>query len=560
MVSQVLSDVTSLREKHNATIERAILANKERDFYAHYPEHPSPKIYGESAQMDGEIAYKAHLGKPYPLLQAADSWLVPNEESPYTREKLGISYPVFDNIEEYMSRAYKAWPKWKKTPVLDKAAILVEMLDRISLRFFELGFATKHTTGQGFVMAFQASGPHALDRALETIAMGVEEVTRYPEFVEWVKPMGKTEAHLSKNFRVVPKGIGLSIGCSTFPVWNTIPAVFANLITGNTSIVKAHPSAVYPMALVVEEMQKLLVEYNYDPHLVQLAVDTKEKPVARLMAEDDDSALIDFTGSTTFGEIIEKIPNKTIFTEKAGVNSVIIDSADDLQSILDNLVFSLCLYSGQMCTAPQNIFIPHSVKGKDRNYSYQEVVDLLVKTVQKFVADPQKLGVLGAIQNDCTYNRLTKVERLGTVLLKSQALSHPDYPQIRLATPTVIQIPPDRCDLYEQELFGAIAVIIPTESTRHSVSIARSLATTCGAISCLAYTTDERMIEYISDEMDYTATSVSFNFTGNFWVNQNAAFSDFHVSGGNPAGNASFTTPEFIRRRFNIVASRIYRP
>ena len=30
-----------------------------------------------------------------------------------------------------------------------------------------------HTTGQGFVMAFQAGGPHAQDRGLEAVGAGV---------------------------------------------------------------------------------------------------------------------------------------------------------------------------------------------------------------------------------------------------------------------------------------------------------------------------------------------------------------------------------------------------
>ena len=40
------------------------------------------------------------------------------------------------------------------------------------------------------------------------------------------------------------------------------------------------------------------------------------------------------------------------------------------------------------------------------------------------------------------------------------------------------------------------------------------------------------------------------NFTGPIWMNQNAAFSDFHVTGGNPAGNATFTDAAYIVRRF----------
>ena len=77
-----------------------------------------------------------------------------------------------------------------------------------------------------------------------------------------------------------------------------------------------------------------------------------------------------------------------------------------------------------------------------------------------------------------------------------------------------------------------------------------------GAISCGAYTTDAELKDYIADEMSLAATPVSFNLTGGIYVNQNAAFSDYHVTGGNPAGNASFTNPDYVNRRFTWVGLR----
>jgi hypothetical protein len=77
-----------------------------------------------------------------------------------------------------------------------------------------------------------------------------------------------------------------------------------------------------------------------------------------------------------------------------------------------------------------------------------------------------------------------------------------------------------------------------------------------GAISCGAYVTDERVKEKIADEMSMAATPVSFNLTGGIYMNQHAAFSDFHVTGGNPSGNASFTNPEYVTKRFTWVGHR----
>lgn len=82
------------------------------------------------------------------------------------------------------------------------------------------------------------------------------------------------------------------------------------------------------------------------------------------------------------------------------------------------------------------------------------------------------------------------------------------------------------------------------------------MATKHGAISCGAYTTHADVREKIADAMALAATPVSFNLTGGIYMNQNAAFSDFHVTGGNPAGNASFTNPEYVTKRFTWVGHR----
>ena len=50
--------------------------------------------------------------------------------------------------------------------------------------------------------------------------------------------------------------------------------------------------------------------------------------------------------------------------------------------------------------------------------------------------------------------------------------------------------------------------------------------------------------------------NLAVNLTGALLVNQSAAFSDFHVTGGNPAGNASLTDAAFVANRFRIIETR----
>ncbi len=549
----------NLFEKHRPILDKAIKALHERAFFAAYPEHPSPAVYGETADEEGRKKFQAGLNKKFEeLLQDASSSWAGQEESPYLQEKLGISYPQYDT-HTLVENAKLAFHQWRKISIDDRAGILVESLEGMKKRFFEIAYATMHTTGQGYMMAFQASGPHAADRALEAIAAGYDELKRFPATAFWDKPMGKYNLQINKEWRAVPKGVALVIGCATFPTWNSVPGLYASLITGNSVIVKPHPGAILPIAIVIAEIQKVLKANNLDPNICQLAVDTFDKMITTELAEHRDVKVIDFTGNSTFGAYLEGLAGKEIFTEKTGVNSVILDSVDDADKVAANLAFSLSLYSGQMCTAPQNFYIPENgIDTPNGRLSFVEFAQKLADNIQG-LADNPKAGpfVLGAIQNRNTCTRVTDVEKSGgKVWLKSRSIENPMFKNARTATPMLLEVAASNKDVFSKELFGPIALLIKTKNTNESLALAKEMAIQHGAISCGAYTTDPEVREQIADEMSLAATPVSFNLIGGIYMNQNAAFSDFHVTGGNPSGNASFTDSKYVTRRFTWVGHR----
>lgn len=552
-----MSQATSLFQKHENLLKDAISAILNRKFYTPYPEHP--KAYGEGGDEAGKTAFSKQMNEDFTeLLQDASSARVGDEVSPYLQLGLGVKYPSY-TAEELVGKAKNASKSWANASIEERAGILIESLERVKGRFFEIAYATMHTTGQSFIMSFQASGPHANDRALEAITMGYMEITRFPKNVEWVKPMGKFDIHVDKNWKAIPKGVALVIGCSTFPTWNTVPGMYASLITGNPVIVKPHPKAILPIAIVIAELQKVLQENGFDPNICQLGADASSAPITKQLAENKDVKLIDFTGSSSFGEYVESLPNKTVFTEKAGVNSCMIDSVKDLPSVVQNIAFAISLYSGQMCTAPQNIFISENgIDTADGHLSYDEVVKALSEAVSGIANHPKMgAGTLGGIQAEATYNRIQNAAgRGGKTVLASSKIDNLEFENARVASPTIIEIDADKKDVYESECFGPIVYVVKTKDAAHSLQLMKDSASEKGAITCAAYTTDETLMNKIEEEMNEVFTPVSFNFTGAIFVNQHAAFSDFHVTGGNPAGNASFTNPDFINRRFVWVGNR----
>lgn len=547
----------SLFEKHKKTLDAALAAISTRGHWSPYPEAPSGKIYGETASAEAKARFEAQLSHPFELDQRAAAQ-VGEEQSPYGFA-LGITYPQAP-VEALIANAKAARPDWRRAGPERRVGVCLEILERINRASFDIAHAIMHTTGQGFVMGFQAGGPHAQDRGLEAVALAYAEMTRTPDVARWEKPQGKGDPlRMEKHYTVMPRGIGLVIACSTFPTWNAYPAIFANLATGNPTIVKPHPAAVLPLALSVRIARATLAETGFDPNVIQLAVDTAAAPVAKDLAMWPDVTLIDYTGSSSFGDwLAQNARHAQVFAEKAGVNPVVVHSTDNAKGMFQNLAFSLSLYSGQMCTTPQNIFVPKDgVRTEAGVLSVEEFGKQLGAAIDKLLGDPARaVEFLGAIQNAATLARLDQAAKEGAVVHASQAISHPQFPAATVRTPLVLTGDAAKPEIWSREMFGPITYIVPVADADTACRLAFDTARKKGAITASVYSTDAKVLEHARDAALDAGVALSCNLTGGVFVNQSAAFSDFHATAANPAATASLTDAAFVASRFHVVQWR----
>ncbi|MFN2459827.1 MAG: phenylacetic acid degradation protein PaaN [Candidatus Velthaea sp.] len=544
-------------DTHRPTLENARATIRSRAYWSAYPEVPSGKVYGETAAADGKAAFEGRLHATFDLGQPGTSGTVATERSPYGMA-LDVAYPRA-GMDALIAAAKAAMPAWSGAGADARTGVTLEMLARLNAHSFEIAHAVMHTTGQSFIMAFQAGGPHAQDRALEAVTYAYEEMSRVPERVVWEKPQGKAEPlRIEKTFALVPRGIDLTIGCSTFPNWNGYPGMFASLVTGNAVIVKPHPQAVLPLAITVEILRGTLADAGFDPNLVQLAVDSPEAPIAKDFARRPEIALVDYTGSTEFGTWLEENASGLVYTEKSGVNAVVIDSTADFKGMTRNLAMSFSLYAGQMCTTPQNVFVPRGgIATSDGHKSFDEVVAGIVNAIDGLLGAPERaVEVLGAIAGDATVARLDAENDRPGVVRRSAPLQHPSFPEARIRTPLIAKLDAADIERYDREMFGPIAYVIATDSTEHSLDLATSEAQRKGAITAILHSTDPAVVAAGERKAAEGRVSLAVNLTGALVVNQSAAFSDFHVTGGNPSGNASLTDAAFVANRFRIVETR----
>ncbi|MFC9602142.1 phenylacetic acid degradation protein PaaN [Streptomyces niveus] len=557
-----------LNEKHRPTLDRALDAIRTRAYWSPHPEHP--KAYGESAPADGLAAFKALHGTRFDLDQPGTDGWTGGERSPYGPE-LGVEYPHAD-IDVLLPAMRAGMGAWRAAGPETRALVSLEILARISARTHEFAHAVMHTSGQAFMMAFQAGGPHAQDRGLEAVAYAYQEQTRTPAEADWSKPQGKRDPlELRKSFAAAPRGVSLLIGCNTFPTWNGYPGLFASLATGNPVLVKPHPRAVLPLALTVRVAREVLAESGFDPNLVALAAERPGEGIAKTLAVRPEVRIIDYTGSTAFGDWLETNARQAqVYTEKAGVNTVLVDSTDDYKGMLANLAFSLSLYSGQMCTTPQNLLIPRDGITTDAGpKSYDEVVADLAASVSGLLGDDARAnGLLGALVNPDVKARLDAAADLGDVALASREIANPDFPDAVVRTPAIVKSDGSRKQWdaaeggygseapYLAECFGPVSFAVAVDSTEEALELLRLTVRDKGAMTVGAYTTSEETERAVEDVCLEELAQLSLNLTGGVYVNQTAAFSDFHGSGGNPAANAALCDAAFVANRFRTVEVR----
>jgi phenylacetic acid degradation protein paaN len=543
-------------ERHAATLETALATIASREYWSPYPE--SPRAYGDDAPAEGEAAFHARRGTLLELDQPSSGVTASAETSPYGVE-LDVTYPG-STVDELLDAAEQAMPAWAAATPEERAGVCLEILDRLAANSFEMAHAVMQTTGQAFLMAFQAGGPHALDRALEAVAYAYVEMTRLPGPTRWEKPQGKRDPLvIDKTWRIKPRGIAVALGVSTFPTWNSYPGIFASLVTGNPVVVKPHPRTVLPLAIFVATARAVIAEAGFDPNLMTLLVDTPDEPVAKQLVGDRRIGIVDYTGGTAFGEWLEhNVPHAEVYTEKSGVNSVVIDSTDDLRGLLRNLSVSMSMYSGQMCTTPQNVFVPRDgISAGEDHVSFDGVATAIAEAIEGLLSDDQRAGdILGAIKDSATLVRIDEAGATGDVLLASRAVANATFPDAVVRSPVVVAVDAADEAVYMREMFGPVVYVIATDDTAQSLALAVESGRRHGALTWLVYSTDPDVVEAAEDAAVAAGVSVAFNLTGGLFVNQSAAFSDFHATGANPAANASLTDPAFVTGRFRVVGVR----
>ena len=228
-------------------------------------------------------------------------------------------------------------------------------------------------------MAFQAGGPHAQDRGLEAVAYAWDELSRVPAKramgeaagQERADPHGEALPRRAARHRPRHRLLHVSdVERLSRPVREPRHRQRGDrqAASGRDPAAGDHGAA---------SRAKCWPRPASTPTSSRCSRTTAGGDVAQQLALRPEVRIIDFTGSTANGRWLEEHARQAqVYTEKAGVNQIIVDSAADIKAVARNIAFSLSLYSGQMCTAPQNIYVPRDgIDTADGHLTFDQVAE-----------------------------------------------------------------------------------------------------------------------------------------------------------------------------------------
>jgi acyl-CoA reductase-like NAD-dependent aldehyde dehydrogenase len=167
-------------------------------------------------------------------------------------------------------------------------------------------------------------------------------------------------------------------------------------------------------------------------------------------------------------------------------------------------------------------------------------------------------AVLGAIQSADTLQRIGQANAgtLGRVILASEKIENPEFPQAEVRTPVLLACDAGDEKAYMEERFGPISFVVKVADTDAGIALSERLVSTHGALTVGLYSTHDAVIEAMTQATWRSKVALSINLTSGVYVNQSAAFSDYHGSGANPAANASYSDSAFVANRFRVIQRR----
>jgi len=411
------------------------------------------------------------------------------------------------DVDTAVAAAKEAFDGWRRTPAPKRAEILFRV-GEILIRDKEK-YTRDMTREMGKVLK-EAGGD--VQEAIDCTYYAAGEGRRLHGFTTPAEMPNKFAACLRQ-----PVGLCGLITPWNFPMaipsWKLMPA----LVCGNTVVIK--PAEDTPLSTY--NLVKACEEAGVPAGVVNLVTGYGET-VGAAISGHRDLRLISFTGSTETGRSVAYAcaeRNAICSLEMGGKNAIIIMDDADVDNAVEGSVWGAFGTSGQRCTASSRLIVHKKV--------YKQFAAELVERTKALRvgngADPKiEVGPVinqDAVEKILSYIDIGQNEDGATLAGGGHQLTKGDYGHGYYIEPTVFtDVSPDM-RIAQEEIFGPVTSVIPTNSLEEAVDIANGVRY---GLSAAIYTADVNRAFHAMEE----------TYTGIFYVNSATIGAEVHLPFG----------------------------
>lgn len=319
----------------------------------------------------------------------------------------------------------------------------------------------------------------------------------------------------SKSFiRYEPKGIVLILAPWNFPVTLTLGPLVSAVAAGNSVMIKPSeqtPNATYVLRQIIDEV--------FSPDEVMLIPGGIEESKLLLSLPFNH---IFFTGSSKVGKIVMEAAAKNLASvtlELGGKSPTIVDESADIDQAARRIVWVKCINNGQICIAPDHVFVHAKVKEKFINAASRYLRNF-------YGADPATEPSYARLVNTAHFDRVkgfleNAVVNGGHIQHGGQTDKLENY-----IDPTLITNVNSESDLMQKEIFGPV---LPIQTFQDSADLVRKLNQREKPLALYIYSRNKKNIKKILEGTRSGGTCI--NHSGIHFFNYNLPFGGSNFSG-----------------------------
>ncbi|MGE8064175.1 coniferyl aldehyde dehydrogenase [Pseudomonas sp. NPDC089569] len=332
-----------------------------------------------------------------------------------------------------------------------------ELIDRA------IGLLVEHE--QEIVDALTADFGHrtaAFTRASEVLSPLATLKQTKSDLIEWMKPQSRATAAGEAWVQYQPLGVVGIVTAWNVPGNMVFKGLAGALAAGNRVMIKPSEYTPHTSALIARLIGSV---YEQD----EVAVITGDARVGQAFCAQPFDHLL-FTGATGIGKHVLRAAAENLVPvtlELGGKSPVILSRSADFKSAVAKIVIGKLHNAGQLCVAPDYVFVP------------EESVDDFIAVARQVVArvyptlmdNPDYTSVINQRHYERLLDYLSEA-RLAGVALEELNPANEDFRRTeqRKVVPTLLIDPADHLQVMQEEIFGPLLVIKPYKDLEQTLT------------------------------------------------------------------------------------------